>query len=239
MTLGPTPNESQSQHTPGVGTTPRSEPNFQPLPLGAIPTQRSAPAPSEPRKPWVIPAVIGAAVVLALAVGVGVGALWDRLSPSGPGSSASTTSSAGSSSPQSGSTGGVTTPTATAPVVVAPPAPARAITAREWQMIAKNPDGFKGDRVIIYGKVTQFDAATGTTQFRASVDGVEQTKRRNGFINYPTNTLLAGQASDLNNIVADDLFRAEVTVAGTYTYNTTLGGSTTVPVLVVTAIQTR
>lgn len=176
--------------------------------------------------------------MLALAFGVGVGALWDHFSTSDT-DSASSTSSAGSYTPPSGSTGAASTPTATAPVVVAPPAPARAITAREWQMIAKNPDGFKGNRVVVYGKVTQFDAATGTTQFRASVDGVEQTKRRNGFVNYPTNTILAGQATDLSNLVVDDLFRAEVTVAGSYTYNTTLGGSMTVPVLVVTAIQPR
>lgn len=49
--------------------------------------------------------------------------------------------------------------------------------AREWALIAKSPDQHAGERIIVYGEVTQFDAATGTSAFRANVDGVAHPLR--------------------------------------------------------------
>ena len=80
--------------------------------------------------------------------------------------------------------------------VVTAPEPARAITAREWQLIAKDPGAHRGESVIVHGEVTQFDAATGAGGFRANVDGVVH-KPRYGFVDYDTNTVLAGSASQL------------------------------------------
>ena len=128
-----------------------------------------------------------------------------------------------------------TAPPAT-PVVAAPPSPARKITAREWQLIAKNPAAHTGERVIVYGKVTQFDAATGTSGFRANVDGVEH-KPKYGFADYDTNTVLGGDEALLQEIVNDDPFKAEATVTGAYSYETSLGGQLTVPRLQVTKID--
>jgi hypothetical protein len=54
--------------------------------------------------------------------------------------------------------------------------PARTITAREWQAIAKDPDAHTGEKIIMHGYVTQFDAATGTNKFWANVDGVQHAK---------------------------------------------------------------
>jgi PASTA domain len=123
-----------------------------------------------------------------------------------------------------------------APATPPPPAPAepyRKLSARDWQVIAKNPDAHIGERVIVHGRVTQFDAATGTTAFRASVDGVRQKQA----YDYDTNTMLGGDAADLEDIVLDDEFTAEVTVRGSLTYQTQIGGTTTVPVLLVQTIS--
>ena len=120
-----------------------------------------------------------------------------------------------------------------APPPSAPAEPHRKLSARDWQVIAKNPDAHIGERVIVHGRVTQFDAATGTTAFRASVDGVRQKRA----YDYDTNTLLTGDAVDLQDIVVDDEFTAEVTVRGSLTYQTQIGGSTTVPVLLVQTIS--
>ncbi|GAA1185585.1 PASTA domain-containing protein [Pseudonocardia alaniniphila] len=116
----------------------------------------------------------------------------------------------------------------------APPSEShRKLSSRDWLVIAKNPDAHVGERVIVHGRVTQFDAATGTTAFRASVDGVRQKQA----YDYDTNTLLGGDAADLEDIVVDDEFTAEVTVMGSLTYKTQIGGSTTVPVLLVQTIS--
>ena len=122
------------------------------------------------------------------------------------------------------------------PVVAAPPAPAKKISARDWQLIAKNPAAHTGERVIVYGKVTQFDAATGTSGFRANVDGVEH-KPKYGFADYETNTVLAGDEALLQEVVNGDLFKAESTVLGAYTYETTMSGQLTAPRLQVTKID--
>lgn len=118
----------------------------------------------------------------------------------------------------------------------AAPAPAKAITARQWALIAKSPDQHVGESIVVYGQVEQFDAATGTSTFRASVDGVKHPVKY-GYADYETNTVLVGTPEVLGDIVEKDLFRAEVTVTGSLTYDTTLGGSMTVPQLQITKIE--
>lgn len=126
---------------------------------------------------------------------------------------------------------------ATTTVAPPPPAPPRAITAREWALIARSPDAHAGEAIIVYGQVTQFDAATGTTAFRANVDGVKHAASY-GYVDYETNTFLSAPSSSmLGDLVNKDLFRAEVIVAGSYTYETTMGGQLTAPKLMVTKIQ--
>jgi hypothetical protein len=111
--------------------------------------------------------------------------------------------------------------------------PARSISSREWAQIAKAPDSHAGQRVIVFGVVTQFDASTGEERFRANVDGERQAQ----WFDYDTNTVLTGTNHLLGDLVADDVFRAEVTVLGAYTYDTTMGGSMSVPQLAVTRID--
>lgn len=114
--------------------------------------------------------------------------------------------------------------------------PAEAITARDWLLIAKNPDAHEGQRIVVYGEVTQFDSATGSSGFRANVDGVVHPIKY-GYADYETNTVLgAGQGVSLADVVQDDIFKAEATVVGSYSYDTQIGGSTTVPMLLITKI---
>lgn len=112
----------------------------------------------------------------------------------------------------------------------------KAVDARGWLQIAKNLDSHVGDCVIVYGVVTQFDAATGSGAFRADADGVKQVPEY-GYVNYPTNTLMTSGEADLSDVVEDDLFTAQVTVLGSYTYDTQLGGHTTAPKLRIDAIN--
>jgi len=53
------------------------------------------------------------------------------------------------------------------------PPEARSITSREWAVITKSPDTHQGQRLIVFGHVTQFDSVTGPTGFRANVDGAQ------------------------------------------------------------------
>ncbi|WJV49065.1 hypothetical protein [Streptomyces flavofungini] len=106
------------------------------------------------------------------------------------------------------------------------------LTAREWALIAKDPDAHVGERYVVYGVVTQADAVTGAELLRADVDGIRHTYA----YEYPTNTVLTGDAKAFADVVADDVFVAKVEVLGTITYETQLGGETTVPSLQVDSI---
>jgi hypothetical protein len=114
-----------------------------------------------------------------------------------------------------------------------PPTPHREISARDWQLIAKAPDSHMGERITVYGHVFQFDSATGPESFLARVDGV----RHGRSYEYDTNAALVGSAAMLENVVEEDMFRADVTVLGSFSYSTQIGGSTTVPRLQVDKIE--
>jgi hypothetical protein len=116
-----------------------------------------------------------------------------------------------------------------------PAAPHKAITDRQWLLIAKDPEAHMGERIIIHGLVTQFDAATGVDTFRADVGG-KKRKPSYGFVDYETNTVLNGDAAKLTKVVQDDLFTARVTVLGSVDYETQLGGGTTAPLLRVDSV---
>ncbi|MFD3403976.1 hypothetical protein ACFWUU_25040 [Kribbella sp. NPDC058693] len=110
------------------------------------------------------------------------------------------------------------------------------LTARQWAKIAKSPDDHIGEAYVVYGRVTQFDAATGEDAFRADVDGVKH-KVEYGFVDYPTNTVLTNLSADVSDLVEDDLFQANIQVLGSLSYDTQLGGETTVPNLSVISLK--
>lgn len=123
------------------------------------------------------------------------------------------------------------------PVVKPKPAPVsdgyKAITPRQWLLIAKDPDSHIGESIVVYGVITQFDSSTGTDNFRANVDGIHHVDD----YEYDENTVLSGDESDFADLVQDDEFKAKVTVIGSLSYDTQIGGSTKVPQLTVDSIS--
>ena len=100
------------------------------------------------------------------------------------------------------------------------------ISDRDLALLAKSPDAAKGRKLVLHGVVTQFDSGTGATQFRASVTGA----RQDAWYDYDINVVISGSSPPVvANVVKDDLVTVYVEVAGSYRYDTTLGGSMTVP----------
>ncbi|MEU4551862.1 hypothetical protein [Micromonospora violae] len=130
-------------------------------------------------------------------------------------------------------TSAIPSPTKAAPPPKPKPPSYKTLSERQWKLIAKNPDGYLGKTYVVYGRVTQFDAATGTDSFRADV----AHRRMAEEYDYETNTILNGSESDLDNLVEDDIFRANVTVLGSFSYDTQIGGETTVALLRVDSIK--
>ncbi len=96
--------------------------------------------------------------------------------------------------------------------------------------MVKSPDDYKGQRVVVYGEVTQFDSATGKENFLANV-GSKKQRPSDGFVDYDDNSLLEGAATEFQDVVEGDVFSAKVEVLGSESYDTQLGGNTTVPKL--------
>ncbi|MBP1160240.1 DUF2510 domain-containing protein [Rhodococcus sp. PvR099] len=113
------------------------------------------------------------------------------------------------------------------------PATYEQLSERDFALIAKNPGSATGRKVVVYGRVTQFDAATGTTQFLARTAPFAGDK-----YDYDQNTFVVGDTAALiANVVEDDLVTMYTEVLGSYTYDTQAGGSTTVPKLQVNIIE--
>ena len=199
---------------------PATPPQWQPPQPPYVPRPLQQPWEPPRRKSWVrrhkaVTALLSAGALAVALIAFAVAA-----------SLGSRTASAGSA-PQAG--------------VAAAPAPVtcrshHAVTDREWLQIVKDPAAAKGECIVVYGHVTQFDAVTGDSAFRAQAGGVNVAAVY-GFANYPTNTLFEGDAKTLGALVQGDLFTAQVTVEGAKSYETTLGGSTTAPLLRVDSVK--
>lgn len=114
------------------------------------------------------------------------------------------------------------------------PASYEQLTARDFALIAKNPDAAVGRKVVVYGRVTQFDSATGTTQFLARTAPFVP----DSVYDYDQNTMIVGDTAALiRDVVEDDLVTMHAEVLGSFTYDTQAGGSTTVPKLKVNLIE--
>ncbi|WP_409236081.1 hypothetical protein [Streptomyces sp. PA5.6] len=107
------------------------------------------------------------------------------------------------------------------------------LTAREWALIVKDPDAHDGEHYVVYGVVTQSDSATGAETIRANVDGIRHAEA----YEYPTNTVLTGDAKTFAEVVVDDKFAAKVEVSGSISYENQLGGETTAPLLHVDSVD--
>jgi hypothetical protein len=112
--------------------------------------------------------------------------------------------------------------------------PAVRVSKRQWAKIVKKAESYIGYKYIIYGQVTQFDWATGDDNFLA--DTAHRNTMSYGFFD-GQNTLLTGNAKQLEDLVEDDVFRASITVLGDIDDDTQIGGNTTVPLLDVNSIK--
>ncbi len=111
---------------------------------------------------------------------------------------------------------------------------AKTPSTRTWAKIVKNPDAYADKYYVIYGEITQFDAATGTDTFRANIATSNTTSY--GYFD-GENCILVGSEKRLSDFVTGDVFRATIRVDSAFSYDTQIGGSTTVPLLEVVKIK--
>lgn len=114
------------------------------------------------------------------------------------------------------------------------PASYQELSERDYALLVKEPDSHVGRRIVVYGRVTQFDAATGTTTFRADTDSVPQEQ----WYDYDVNTVVNLADESLGKqIVEDDLVKMFVEVKGSERYGTQIGGNTTTPLVLANIIE--
>jgi hypothetical protein len=127
-------------------------------------------------------------------------------------------------------------PVGEAPATVKPkPASAyKKLSDRAWAKVVKSPDKYKGKTFILYACITQFDGATGDEMFRADASN----KKEDYWFNCE-NAVFAGPVGRLDDYVVDDLVLMRVTALGEYSYDTQIGGNTTVPMFQVDKISPK
>ncbi len=127
----------------------------------------------------------------------------------------------------------------------APPAPVTPdlatfteIDDRGWALIAKDPDSHRGTNVILYGSIMQFDSATGRCAMIITTAG---TLKEMSF-DYDQNVMAYSGDADttcpaFDPLVEDDHVKIWATVRESYTYDTQIGGNTTVPMIEVWQVE--
>ena len=108
------------------------------------------------------------------------------------------------------------------------------LSDRDFQLLIKDPDAAAGQKHVIYGEVTQLDAATGNRGMR--IDAMATP---------PTDTYVSGDnamvsvddPAILRPIVSGDRVKLFVTVKGALSYDTQIGGRATVPEFSATMID--
>lgn len=97
-------------------------------------------------------------------------------------------------------------------------------------LLVKDPDANKGKTIVLFAKITQFDAATGDCIFRANI---AHKKMENSW-DYTENAVFGGAGgksgcSALKGFVAGDEVKVTATSLGSISYETQVRGNTTVP----------
>jgi hypothetical protein len=136
-------------------------------------------------------------------------------------------------------------PTATplpTPAPTPPPTPAptaapnyQTLSERDWKLLVKAPDDYIGDRYVVWACITQFDSATGTDSFR----GQASYRKQEFWYTDGDNSFFSGDSNQLAQYVEGDIVEIMSTMLGSYTYDTTIGGSETVPLFNVDSIQPK
>lgn len=227
-----------TQWVPNAPAAPTPEPvAAQPEPLAVTP--ESAPAVKKSRKGlWI---ALGSVVVILFggawlgSQGSDDGTAAPVATPSAVATSATPTPSA-SPTPEETSEEPAPEETSEEPidtsgVEVVEDTPAKrkhdGLTRRQMALIKKNPDAYYGDNVIVYAEVFQFDGATGSDMFLGYVEN--RNVLDDGYWDGSDNALFEGTEDDLSGVVEDDVVKIWATVMGDYSYETQIGGETTVP----------
>jgi len=109
------------------------------------------------------------------------------------------------------------------------------LSQRSWRQVVKAPDDYIGRTYQVWGCIWQFDAATGSEAFLAQA----APKRLDYWYTDGENASFTGDADRLSDFVEGDIVVMNVTVAGSYSYDTQAGGNTTVPSFLVTKITRK
>jgi hypothetical protein len=107
------------------------------------------------------------------------------------------------------------------------------LAKRAWQKLVKSPDRSTGRGYVVWGCITQFDAATGADSFRAQASH----RRERYWYTNGVNAYFVGTEPQLDDVVEDDIVRMDVISLGSFSYDTQIGGSTTVPLFEVVRIR--
>lgn len=183
-----------------------------------------APPPPPQKKPTSVGKVLLIVVGLVLAIVL--------ISQCGGGNRDRNSEGSSASSTSRSTTTARRTPTSTVPPGPSPqdldPASYSPINARDFAILVKNPDAAIGRKIIVYGVVTQFDAATGRADFRANTAASPSSSQ----YDYDQNTMVHVEDPRIvANVVEDDMVTLYAEVAGSVSYDTTIGGNATAPQL--------
>ncbi|CCW14430.1 DUF2510 domain-containing protein [Rhodococcus aetherivorans] len=219
----------------GTAWSPRTAPKFS---TPAPPPRRPQPTAKEERNGKLLAAGFGLLIVLGLVVAAVVsGSHSDQddaatvAAPSTTSRTAATSTTRSAAQIQASEQAAAASASRAAAAAAAEaertnPASYEQVSTRDFALIARDPSAARGRKLVLYGYVSQFDSATGTNQFRASVD----SQPLGSWYEYDHNVVIkAGDRGLVANVVEDDLITLWVEVDEPLTYDTTLGGSTTVP----------
>lgn len=109
------------------------------------------------------------------------------------------------------------------------------LSARDWALLVKAPDDYVGKAYVVWGCISQFDAATGADSFRAQAFFSKTTT----WFTDGSNALFNGEKAVLAPFVKNDVVVMNVVVLGSYSYSTQSGGKTTVPNFAVITISNK
>lgn len=129
---------------------------------------------------------------------------------------------------------------AEAPVEEQPAPPAIDLAAfqtledRDFALIAKDPDSYSGQNIILYGSIMQFDSATGRC---AMIISTAATQKEMSF-DYEQNVMAVSgdentECPVFDPLVENDHVKLWVTIEQSFSYDTQIGGNTTVPLVTV------
>lgn len=103
---------------------------------------------------------------------------------------------------------------------------------RNWALIAKDPDAHVGTNLILYGSIMQFDSATGRC---AMLIDTAATQKEMSYDYAQSVMAVAGdwetECPVFDPLVEDDHVKIWATVVQSFSYDTQIGGNTTVPMV--------